>query len=106
MVILRDQAEEFPPCQQPYSCQRRSPKVRYAGPKSRTEVGGRNVIKENREYQVKKDDRNIQESMRENEKQADDPVGSEVDPKASEMGRAIGGGSKGSERYGGSGNKP
>ena len=72
----------------------------------RSEVGGRNVIKENREYQVKKDDRNIQESMRENETQADDPVGSEVDPKASEMGRAIGGGSEGSEQYGGSADKP
>ena len=86
VVILRDQAEEFPPCQQLYSCQRRSLKVGYAGPKSGMEVGGQNVIKENREYQVKKDDRNIQESMRENEKQADDPVGSEVDPKASEVG--------------------
>ena len=52
-----------------------------AGPKSGTEVRGRNVIKENREYQVKKDDRNIQESVRENEKQADDPVGSEVNLK-------------------------
>ena len=61
------------------------------------EVGGQNVIKENREYQVKKDDRNIQESVRENENQADDPVGSEVDPKASEMGQAIGGGSEGLE---------
>ena len=70
------------------------------------EVRGRNVIKENQEYQVKKDDRNIQESVRENEKQADNPVGSEVDPKALEMGRAIRGGSEGSERYGGSGNKP
>ena len=76
------------------------------GPKSGTEVGGQNVIKENREYQVKKDDRNIQESVRENEKQADDPVGSEVDSKVLEMGRAIGGGSEGSEQYGGSGNKP
>ena len=86
VVILRDQAEEFPPCQQLYSCQRRSPKVGYAGPKSGTEVGGRNVIKENQEYQVKKDNRNIRESMRENEKQTNDPVGSEVDLKASEMG--------------------
>ena len=44
--------------------------------------------------------------MKENEKQADDPVGSEVDPKASEVGQAIEGGSEGSERYGGSGGKP
>ena len=42
--------------------------------------------------------------MRENEKQTDDPVGLEVDPKASEMGRAVGGGSKGSEGHGGPGN--
>ena len=49
-------------------------------------VGGQNVNKENREYQVKKDDRNIRVSVRENEKQTDDPVGSEVDPKALEMG--------------------
>ena len=34
------------------------------------EVGGQNVIKENREYQVKKDDRNIRESVRENETEA------------------------------------
>ena len=32
------------------------------------------------EYQVKKDNRNIWESMRENEKQANDPVGSEANP--------------------------
>ena len=44
--------------------------------------------------------------MRESEKQADNPVGSEANLKASEMGRAIGGGSEGSEQYGGSGNKP
>ena len=35
--------------------------------------------------------------MRENEKQADDPVGSEVDPKVLEVGRAIEGRSEGSE---------
>ena len=44
--------------------------------------------------------------MRKNEKQTDDPVGSEVDPKASEMGRAVRGGSKGSEGHGGPGDKP
>ena len=68
VVILRDQAEEFPLCQQLYSCQRQSPKVRYMRPESGTKVRGQNVNKENREYQVKKDNRNIQESMRENEK--------------------------------------
>ena len=72
MVILRDQAEEFPPCQQLYSCQRQSPKVGYkvgyARLKSGTKVGCRNVNKENQEYEVKKDNRNIQESIRENEK--------------------------------------
>ena len=70
------------------------------------EVGGRSVIKENWEYQVKKDNRNLRESVRENEKQTNDPVGSEVDPKVSEMGQAIGGGSKGSEGHGGPGDKP
>ena len=44
--------------------------------------------------------------MRENEKQTDDPVGSEVDLKVSEMGRAVGGGSEGSEGHGGLGDKP
>ena len=43
--------------------------------------------------------------MRENEKQTDDPVRSEVDLKASEMGRAIRGRSEGSEGHGGPGNK-
>ena len=86
VVILRDQAEEFPPCQQLYSCQRQSLKVRYTRPKSGTKVGGQNVNKENQEYRVKKDNRNIWESMRENEKQTDNPVGLEVDPKALEMG--------------------
>ena len=69
-------------------------------------VRGQNVNKENQEYQVKKDNRNIQESVRENEKQTDDPVGSEVNPKVSEMGQAIGGGSEGSEGHGGPGDKP
>ena len=41
--------------------------------------------------------------MRENEKQTDDPVGLEVDLKVSEMGQAIGGGSKGLEGHGGPG---
>ena len=44
--------------------------------------------------------------MRENEKQTDDPVGSEVDLKASEMRRAVGGGSEGLEGHGGPGDKP
>ena len=48
----------------------------------------------------------MRDTVRENEKQTDDPVGSEVDPKASEMGRAIGGGSKGLEGHGGLGDKP
>ena len=47
VVILRDQAEEFPLCQQLYSCQRQSPKVRYVRPKSGMEVGDQNVNKEN-----------------------------------------------------------
>ena len=59
VVILRDQAEEFPPCQQLYSCQRWSPKVGYAKLKSGTKVRDRNVNKENQEYQVKKGNRNI-----------------------------------------------
>ena len=60
VVILRDQAEEFPLCQQLYSCQRRSPKV---GTESGTKVIERNVDRENREYHIKKDSRNIRESM-------------------------------------------
>ena len=44
--------------------------------------------------------------MRENEKQTDDPVGSEVDPKALEMGQAVGGRSEGLEGHGGPGAKP
>ena len=106
MVILRDQAEEFPPCQQLYSCQRRSPKVGYVRPKSGIEVGDRNVNKENQEYQVKKDNRNLRESMRKNKKETDDPVGLEVDLKASEMGQAVGGGGKALEGHGGSGDEP
>ena len=75
VVILRDQAEEFPPCQQLYSCQRRSPKVRYVRPKSGTGVRDRNVNKEKQEYQVKEDNRNIRESVRKNQKETDDRVG-------------------------------
>ena len=44
--------------------------------------------------------------MREKEKQTNDPVGSEVNLKASEMGQAVGGGSEGSEGHGGLGGKP
>ena len=54
--------------------------------KSGMQVGGQNVNKENKEYQVKEDNRNIQESVRKNEKKTDDPVGSEANPKALEMG--------------------
>ena len=49
-------------------------------------VRDQNVNKENQEYQVKEENRNIQESMRENERETNDPVGSEANPKASEMG--------------------
>ena len=106
MVILGDQAEEFPLCQQLYSCQRQSPKVGYVKPKSGMKVRDRNVDRENQEYQVKKDNRNIQESVRDNEKWADDPVGSEANPKASEMGQAIGEGGEASEGHGESGGEP
>ena len=41
--------------------------------------------------------------MRENEKQTDDPVGSEANPKVSEMDRAVGGGGLASEGHGGQG---
>ena len=44
--------------------------------------------------------------MRENEKQTDDPVGSEANPKASERGRAIRGGGLASEGHGGPGDEP
>ena len=40
--------------------------------------------------------------MRKNEKETNDPVGSEANPKASEMGQTIGGGGKASEGHGGS----
>ena len=69
-------------------------------------VGGRNVNKANQEYQVKKDNRNIRESVRENEKQTDNPVGLEVNLKASEMGQAVGGGGEALEGHGGLGDKP
>ena len=106
VVILRDQAEEFPSCQQLYSCQRWSPKVGYARPKSGKKVGGRNVNKENREYQVKKDNRNIRESMRENEKWTNDPAGLEANLKVLEMGRAVRDRGGALEGHGGSGDKP
>ena len=67
MVILRDQAEEFSPCQQLYSCQGQSLKVGYMKPKSELKVRDQSVDRGNQEYQVKKDNRNIQESVRENE---------------------------------------
>ena len=44
--------------------------------------------------------------MRENEKQADDPVGSEANLKASDMGRAVRGGGEVSEGHGEPGGKP
>ena len=66
VVILREQAEEFPLCLQLYSCQRQSLKVGYARLKSGTEVRDRNVNKQNREYRVKEDNRNIQESVKMN----------------------------------------
>ena len=44
--------------------------------------------------------------MRENEKQTDDAVGSEANPKVSEMGRAVGGGDEASEEHGGPGDEP
>ena len=47
VVILRDQAEEFPPCQQLYNCQRWSLKVGYVKPKSGMKVRNQNVNKEN-----------------------------------------------------------
>ena len=106
VVILRDQAEESPLCQQLYSCQWWSLKVRYTRLKSGIEVGDRNVNKGNREYPVKEDNRNIQESVRQNEKETDDPVGSEANPKVLEMSQAVGGGGEASEGHGGSGDKP
>ena len=44
--------------------------------------------------------------MRENEKQADDPVRSEANLKALEMGRAVGGGGEASEDHGELGDEP
>ena len=41
--------------------------------------------------------------MKKNEKETDDTVGSEANPKASEMGQAIGGGGKALEGHGGLG---
>ena len=86
VVILRDQAEEFPLCQQLYSCQGWSLKVRNVKPKAGLKVGDQSVDRGNQEYQVKNNNRNIQESVRENEKHADDSGGSEANPKGSETG--------------------
>ena len=47
VVILRAQAEEFPPCQQLYSCQRWSLKVGYVKPKSGAKVEDQNVNRGN-----------------------------------------------------------
>ena len=44
--------------------------------------------------------------MRKNEKQADDPVGSEANPKASEMGHAVGGRGETLEGHGEPGDEP
>ena len=44
--------------------------------------------------------------MRENEKETDDPIGSEANPKASEMGRAIRDGGKVLEGHGALGDEP
>ena len=44
--------------------------------------------------------------MKENEKQADDPVGSEANSKASEIGQAVEGGGKASEGHGEPGDEP
>ena len=51
VVILRDQAEEFPLCQQLYSCQGWSPKLRNVKLKSGSKARDRNVDRGN---QVKK----------------------------------------------------
>ena len=50
--------------------------------------------------------RNIQESVRENEKQANNPVRSVANLKALEMGQAVGGGGEASEGHGEPGDKP
>ena len=44
--------------------------------------------------------------MRENERQADNPVGLEANLKASETGQAVGGGGKASEGHGEPGDEP
>ena len=44
--------------------------------------------------------------MKENEKQANDPVGLEANPKVSEMGQAVGGGGEALEGHGDPGDKP
>ena len=44
--------------------------------------------------------------MRENEKQADDPIGLEANPKALEMGQVIGSGGEALEGHGEPGDKP
>ena len=44
--------------------------------------------------------------MREHEKQADDPVGSEANPKALETGQAVGGGGGALEGHGEPGDEP
>ena len=44
--------------------------------------------------------------MRKNEKETDNPVGSEANLKVLEMGQAIRGGGKALEGHGGSGDKP
>ena len=44
--------------------------------------------------------------MRENETQADDPVGSEANPKASETGQVVRGGGKALEGHGEPGDEP
>ena len=44
--------------------------------------------------------------MRENEKQANYPVGLEANPEVSEMGQAVGGGGKASEGCGEPGDEP
>ena len=63
VILLRDQAE-FPLCQQLYSCQGQSPKVGEMKLRSGLKVRDQNVNRGNREYQVKKDNRNIQESYK------------------------------------------
>ena len=44
--------------------------------------------------------------MRKNEKEADDPVGLEANPKVSEMGQAVRGGGEALEGHGGLGDEP